>query len=248
MTNSEIQRTDLKEFLLRLKSMGIKDLNKFETLAIPERNSIARSLESLYFLGVIDDKTSFTELGVKVCEIPIDPRLAVSIIKAGRQKFSCVEEVLIISSMLSIPNLFYQTKDPQVIMKCKQKVGVIEGDHLSLLALFKEYRRSKERSKLCKDLNINENAIKQAFEIYENIKLYLKKYRIEIRSSVDDDGEDILKSFLNGFFLNIAQKQPDGSYRSLRWNIPLHIHPSSVLYTILPDYVMYYDVINLNFS
>ena len=68
---------------------------------------------------------------------------------------------------------------------------------------------------------------------------------IDIRSSVDDDGEDVLKSFLYGFFLNIAQKQPDGSYRSLRWNIPLHIHPSSVLYTILPDYVMYFDVIFL---
>ncbi len=243
MTNSEIQRTDLKEFILRLKSMGIKDLNKFETLTVPERNSVARSLESLYFLGILDDKTSMTELGVKISEMPIDPRLAVSIIKAGRQKFSCVEEVLIISSMLSVPNIFYQVKDPQAIMKSKQKVGVIEGDHLSLLALFKEYRRSKERSKLCKDLYINENAIKQAFEIYENIKLYLKKYKIDIRSSVDDDGEDVLKSLLYGFFLNIAQKQPDGSYRSLRWNIPLHIHPSSVLYSILPDYVMYFDVI-----
>ena len=227
MTNSELQRTDLKEFILRLKSMGIKDLNKFETLSVPERNSVARSLENLFFLGITDDKTCFTELGLKVCDIPIDPRLAVSIIKAGRQKFSCVEEVLIISSMLSIPNLFYQVKDPQAIMKSKQKIGVIEGDHLSLLALF---------------LYINENSIKQAFEIYENIKLYLKKYNIEVRSSVDDDGEDIIKSFLNGFFLNIAQKQPDGSYRSLRWNITLHIHPSSVLYTILPDYVMYFDV------
>jgi len=242
MTNSELQRTDLKEFILRLKSMGIKDLNKFETLSVPERNSVARSLENLFFLGITDDKTCFTELGLKVCDIPIDPRLAVSIIKAGRQKFSCVEEVLIISSMLSIPNLFYQVKDPQAIMKSKQKIGVIEGDHLSLLALFKEYRKSRDKSKLCKDLYINENSIKQAFEIYENIKLYLKKYNIEVRSSVDDDGEDIIKSFLNGFFLNIAQKQPDGSYRSLRWNITLHIHPSSVLYTILPDYVMYFDV------
>jgi ATP-dependent RNA helicase DDX35 len=104
--------------------------------------------------------------------------------------------------------------------------------------------RSREKSKLCKELHINENAIKQAFEIYENLKLYLKKYQIDIRSSVDDDGEDILKSFLSGFFLNIAQKQPDGSYRSLRWNIPLHIHPSSVLYQILPDYVMFFDVIS----
>ena len=245
MNNSEIQRTDLKEFVLRLKSMGIKDLNKFETLTSPDRNSIARTLENIYFLGITDDKTNLTELGMKVCEMPIDPRLAVSIIKAGRKKFSCVEEVLIISSMLSIPNIFYQVKDPTAIMKSKQKVGVIEGDHLSLLAVFRAYKRAKEKSKFCKEMYINENLIKQAFEIYENIKLYLRKHQVEIKSSLDDDGEDILKSFLNGFFLNIAQKQPDSSYRSLRWNIPLHIHPSSVLYAISPDYVMYFDVISL---
>ena len=59
--------------------------------------------------------------------------------------------------MLSIPNLFYQTKDPSAIMKGKQRYGVIEGDHLSLLSLFKEYKRSKEKGKLCKDLHFYYN-------------------------------------------------------------------------------------------
>ena len=45
-----------------------------------------------------------------------------------------------------------------------------------------------------------------------------------------------------GFFLNVAQKQYDGSYRSLRWNIPIYIHPTSVLYTIMPEYVLYNEI------
>jgi HrpA-like RNA helicase len=88
MTSSELQRSDLKEFILKLKSMGVKNLQSFETMTKPERNSIARTLENLFYLGLIDENTNLTELGLKVCEIPIDPRLSVSIIKAGHLFFT----------------------------------------------------------------------------------------------------------------------------------------------------------------
>jgi hypothetical protein len=76
-----------------------------------------------------------------------------------------------------------------------------------------------------------------------NLKLYLKKYHIKIISSLDTDGEDIMKAFLKGFFLNVAQKQMDNSYRSIRWDIPLYIHPTSVLYTIMPECIFYNEVV-----
>ena len=48
---------------------------------------------------------------------------------------------------------------------------------------------------------------------------------------------------MKGYFLNVAQKHFDGTYRSLKNSNILHIHPTSVLYTILPEYVFYTDVI-----
>jgi len=243
MTNPELLRSNLLEFILRLKSMGMKDLSKFQTLTEPDRNTIARSLENLFFLGIIDDQTNLTELGLKVCDLPIDPKLGVALFKSGEVKFKCVEEVLTIVSMLSIQNLFSQPNDPTNLLKAKQRVGIIQGDHLTLLNIFKQWKNCKSsRSKFCKDIYLNENGIKQADEMIKNLKPYLKKYEIPIKSSLDDDGEDVSKAFLKGFFLNIAQKQYDGSYRSLRWNIPLYIHPTSVLYTIMPEYVLYNEI------
>jgi ATP-dependent RNA helicase DDX35 len=243
MTNPELLRSNLLEFILRIKSMGIKDLSKFETLTEPDRNTIARSLENLFFLGIIDDQTNLTELGLKVCDLPIDPKLGVALFKSGEVKFKCVEEVLIIVSMLSIQNLFFQPRDPTNLLKAKQRVGIIQGDHLTLHNIFKQWKNCKtSRSKFCKDIYLNENGMKQADEMIKNLKPYLKKYDIPIKSSLDDDGEDVSKAFLKGFFLNVAQKQYDGSYRSLRWNIPIYIHPTSVLYTIMPEYVLYNEI------
>lgn len=224
--------------------MGIKDISKFETLTEVDRNTIARALENLYFLGLINESTDLTAMGIKTCDIPIDARLAVALFKSGEGKFKCTEEVLIIVSMLAIQNLFFQPKDPSFLLKAKQSVGVLEGDHLTMLSIYKKYKYCKTgRSKFCKDLHLNENGMKQVEHMIQNLKLYLTKYNILVKHTLDEDGEDILKSLLKGFYLNIAQKQTDGSYRALRWNIPLYIHPTSVLYTIMPEFVFYSEIV-----
>jgi HrpA-like RNA helicase len=244
MTNPELLRSNLVEFVLRLKSMGVKDISKFETLTEPDRNTISRALENLFFLEIIDDKINLTELGKKICDMPIDPRLGVALFQSGETKFKCTEEVLAIASMLSIQNLFQQPKDPSNLMKAKQSLGVVEGDHLTLLNIYKQYKYCRTgKQKFCKDLYLNENGMKQVEEMITNLKLYLKKYNIKLISSLDTDGDDVLKSFLKGYFLNIAQKQIDGSYRSLRWNTSLYIHPTSVVYTIMPEYIFYNEVV-----
>lgn len=224
--------------------MGIKNLSKFETITKPELNTISRALEILYFIGILDDQANLTEIGIKACDVPIDPRLSVALINSALGKFKCSEEVLIICSMLSIPNLFYQSTEPGAILKAKQRHGVIEGDHLTYFSIYKNWKSCKtSKSGFCRELHLNENSMKQADEIYSNLKLYFKKFQLKICSSLDEDGEDILKSLLKGFFLNVAQKQIDGSYKSLRTNITLHLHPTSVLYTIMPEFVFYSDVV-----
>lgn len=146
--------------------------------------------------------------------------------------------------MLSVPNLFYINLEPSVILKSRQKYGVIEGDHLTYLSIFKSWKNCKtSKSAFCREIHLNENSIKQVDEILNNLKLYLKKFNYNQKSTIDEDGEDILKCLLKGYFLNVAQKQIDGSYRSLKNSNILHIHPTSVLYTILPEYVFYTDII-----
>ena len=63
-----------------------------------------------------------------------------------------------------------------------------------------------------------------------------------ISPQVDVDG--IRKCLIAGYFCNAARLQLDGSYRTIKDNQPLAIHPSSVLYAEdSPKYVIYRVVV-----
>lgn len=253
ITIPEIKRSNLREFILILKSFGIQNLSKINLMTKYDEMIFAKAIENLFVIGIIDKETKLTnDIGMKVCDMPIDCRYATSLIYSGiiNSKFNCVNEILAIVSMLSVNNLFYQRVNPEHIMKAKQSKGMIEGDHLTLLSIFKIFKSIKNKNmklNFCKEMYLNYQTMKEVEKINDNLKIYLKKYKININKSIDQDGEDILKCLMKGFILNIAHRNGDNSYELLRKNnesnLKLYIHPTSVLYTILPEFVLFDDVI-----
>lgn len=92
-------------------------------------------------------------------------------------------------------------------------------------------------------------------QIRKQLKRYLKKFKVPI-VSCKDDLDTIRKCVVSGYFSNAAQKQPDGSYKSIRGgqvrriksrvlNVKImHIHPSSVLFKYPPEWVVFTEVIH----
>ena len=69
-----------------------------------------------------------------------------------------------------------------------------------------------------------------------------------IRKSDDyDDPQAILKALLLGFFMNVAQRQFDGTYTNLANSRVrgLEIHPSSVLSNLKPKVVIYHELVEV---
>lgn len=84
------------------------NLMKFDFLTRPPEECFVRALELLYSLGAIDKQGNLTEeIGWKIAEIPIEPRLAVMLLISGKEQFSCSQEILMLVSMLSVPNIFF---------------------------------------------------------------------------------------------------------------------------------------------
>ena len=86
-------------------------------------------------------------------------------------------------------------------------------------------------------------ALKRASELRIQLLKTLKRFRIPISSS--SDKEVILKCIVSGLFPNAAYLHMSGDYRTIRGDIPLKIHPSSVLYTVTwPPYLVYTEIIH----
>jgi HrpA-like RNA helicase len=70
-TVPEIQRTNMGNVVLMLKSLGINDLLHFDFMDKPPAETLMRALEQLYALGALNDRGELTKLGQ--CSLSIFP-------------------------------------------------------------------------------------------------------------------------------------------------------------------------------
>lgn len=109
-TYPEILRSNLSEVVLDLKKLGINDIVHFDYMDPPAPETLMRALEQLNYLGALDDNGDLTDDGHIMCELPLDPMLSKMVITAS-QKFHCMNEILSIVSLLSVPSIFHRPKD-----------------------------------------------------------------------------------------------------------------------------------------
>lgn len=126
----EIQRTNLSNVVLLLKSLGIKNLLDFQFMDPPPQENIMNSLYQLWILGALDNTGDLTPMGRRMAEFPLDPPLSKMLLFA-HEKERCSKEVLIIVSMLSVPSVFFRPKDREEESDAaREKFFVPESDHL----------------------------------------------------------------------------------------------------------------------
>lgn len=94
LTVPEIQRTNLANTVLLLKSLGVVDLLQFHFMDPPPQDNILNSLYQLWILGALDSTGALTPLGRQMAEFPLDPPQCQMLIVAG--KMGCSYEILII--------------------------------------------------------------------------------------------------------------------------------------------------------
>ncbi|XP_065005349.1 pre-mRNA-splicing factor ATP-dependent RNA helicase DEAH1-like isoform X3 [Musa acuminata AAA Group] len=87
----EIQRTNLANVVLTLKSLGINDLVNFDFMDPPPSEALLKALEQLYALNALNSRGELTKTGRRMAEFPLDPMLSKMIVAS--EKYKCSEEV-----------------------------------------------------------------------------------------------------------------------------------------------------------
>lgn len=93
-TVPEIQRTNLANTVLLLKSLGVQDLLQFHFMDPPPQENILNSLYQLWILGALDHTGMLTKLGRQMAEFPLDPPQCQMLIVSSQM--GCTAEILII--------------------------------------------------------------------------------------------------------------------------------------------------------
>jgi pre-mRNA-splicing factor ATP-dependent RNA helicase DHX38/PRP16 len=132
MTVPEIQRTNLGNVVLLLKSLNVDNLLDFDFMDPPPQDNILNSMYQLWILGALDNTGGLTRMGAKMVEFPVDPPLAQMLLKA--EELKCSNEILTVIAMLSVPPIWFRPKDREEESDAaREKFFVPESDHLTLL-------------------------------------------------------------------------------------------------------------------
>ena len=242
-TIPEIQRTNLANTVLLLKSLGVKDLLDFDFMDPPPQDTITTSLFDLWALGALDNIGDLTSMGKKMTAFPMDPSLAKLIITS--EDYGCSEEMLTIVSMLSVPSVFYRPKERQEESDAaREKFFVPESDHLTLLHVYTQWKSNGYSDGWCIRHFLHPKALRRAKEIRQQLNDIMKVQKMEL-TSCGTDWDVIRKCICSGYYHQAAKVKGIGEYINLRTNVTVQLHPTSALYGLgfLPDYVVYHELI-----
>ncbi|CAN0073395.1 unnamed protein product [Ectocarpus sp. 6 AP-2014] len=240
----EIQRTNLGNVVLLLKSLGVENLLEFDFMDPPPQDNIQSSLYQLWILGALDNTGGLTALGRKMVEFPLDPPLAKMLIFS--EKMGCSAEVLVVVSMLSVPSVFFRPKDREEESDAaREKFFVPESDHLTLLNVFQQWKLNNFGSQWCTDHFIHVKGLRKAREVHAQLLDIMRQQRIGHESCGQANWDTVRKAICSAYFYNSAKIKGIGEYVNMLTGMPCALHPSSALsglgYT--PDYVTYHELI-----
>lgn len=265
MTVPEIQRTNLGNVVLLLKSLGINDLIHFDFMDAPPAETLMRALELLYGLGALNNRGELTTLGRKMAEFPVDPQLSKCLCESPT--FKCCKEILTIASMLSANHqIYYIPKEQDVAADTLHRnfYKLPGGDHYTLLNIYNQWRDDTNYSQnWCEQNFLQFRALNRARDIREQLESLCERVEIDPALSVydqrsvgggsdplDESGdlnvrEAIGEAITAGYFFHSAKITSNGQYKTVRFNEEVMIHPSSCLSKaeVLPKWVLFHELV-----
>eukprot|EP01064_Diplonema_japonicum_P034745 TRINITY_DN7309_c1_g1_i2.p1 TRINITY_DN7309_c1_g1~~TRINITY_DN7309_c1_g1_i2.p1 ORF type:complete len:917 (+),score=210.20 TRINITY_DN7309_c1_g1_i2:257-2752(+) len=224
----EIQRTNLGNVVLMLKSIGIHELLQFDFMDAPPPDTLLRALEQLFALGALNDKGQLTKVGRMMAEFPLDPQLSKMLCTSS--KYECSDQIVTICSMLSVGNsIFHVPRDKKFLAESALrnffKGG---GDHLALCNIYEEWNDASFSEAWCYENYIQVRSMRKARDIRDQMVMLAERAEIDL---VREGGtENILKCITAGFFYHTARRNKDGrSYKTVKNPMDVWIHPGSYL-------------------
>ena len=249
-TYPEILRSNLANTVLELKKLGVEDLVHFDLMDPPAPETMMRALEELNYLACLDDDGELTTLGSMASAFPLDPALAVMLISSP--EFYCSNEMLSITSLLSVPQIFTRpANNRKRADEMKAQFAHPDGDHLTLLNAYHAFKGQatsdpNSAKQWCHEHFLSFRHLSSADNVRAQLKRIMETHGLELVSTPFEDKNyytNIRRALLAGFFMQVAMKESSGKlYRTVKDDQAVLIHPSTVLRTEF-DWVLYNEFV-----
>lgn len=202
----EIQRFDLGEVVLKMKDMGIKDVEGFDFIDSPSRERIHDAIEGLKKLGALNENGDITEIGQEMARLQLRPDLSRMLIEA--KHFGCLNQMVDICAMMSAPKQIFirprKTDNSNEIMENNRKLvsqntlKIADSDVLTFLNVWNKWEEARYAKSFAFDHLLNTKALNDVGLIRAQLLRALGEDNINVNNGNDLDKMNITKCLLAG--------------------------------------------------
>lgn len=246
VTPAEMRRADLSSTILNLKALGIDNILRFNFPSPPPAKNMLASIELLHALGALDGDGQLTSPdGYMLAEMPLSPTLSKMLLVSC--DMGCSEEILSIVAMMQVQQVFSRPVSGQGSInarRARRNFEVAEGDLLTMLNVYQAFVANGCTKEFCGQHHLMYRHLKRVVEIRNQLaSLLTKQFKLKLASSTDT--VLIRKTITSGLFPFAAYLHHSGSYRMVRGDADVSIHPTSCLFTEKqPSWIVFGEVLH----
>ena len=247
-TDPEILRTNLASVILQMLALGLGDMSRFPFVEAPDSRHIKDGLRLLEELGAINGSIDgqhplrLTPLGRQLARVPLDPRLARMVLAAPQ--FGCLEEILIITSALSIQDPRERPMDKQQASDEKhRRFEDKDSDFQAFLNLWNYVQEQQQTlsqnqfRKQCQKEFLSYLRLREWQDIHYQVRQATRELSLTINQDAAPE-QAINSAILTGLLSHIGMKDGDKSEYIGARNARFMIFPGSGLFKKPPKWSM----------
>ncbi len=180
-TDPEILRSSLANVILRMKSLGLTQIEAFPFVQAPLNRAISDGYHLLQELGALNAKNELSEIGRALAKLPIDPRVGRMILAA--REHNALKETLIIAAALSVQDVRDRPQEArQQADAAHVKFADPQSEFLSYLKIWKWFEEAVAHKKsnrqlqdLCRTNFLNHLRLREWRDVHSQLKTLVKE-------------------------------------------------------------------------
>ncbi len=238
-SDPEILRSSLAGVILRMKALGLGQVEDFPFIEPPPRRAIADGYQLLAELNAVDDNNELTPMGRELSRLPLDPRVGRMIIEARDRH--ALTEVLIVASALSVQDVRDRPLEQQQAADEKhRKFDDEKSEFNGYLKLWKWLDESRgghgkdhklsnrKHEQLLRDNFVNPRRVREWRDIHSQLLTVVAEHGWKLNASAATY-EQLHLSMLAGLLGNIGCKSDDDEWYLGARGIKFWRHPGAHL-------------------
>ena len=265
----EIQRSNLAEVVLKMKSINIDDIYGFDFIDKPPKKLMIDAEQELKSIDALDMVGNITDLGKFFVQLPLNPKIANLLYLANKN--DCLEPMVVISSFLEIKPVFVKLTNEVLSTYLEKQNKDITDINLEKELAIGRYKQDQFKSKFSDFetfLNIWDSWAKSGYSIdfadqnylsidslleakdaREQIIEILKKHNFQLRENIEISNFkhlNITKTLLKAFKSNIIYYKPKYGFSQLFGTLnKIQFYFDSVLRRKKVETAIAYEIITL---